>query len=129
MKEEDKDIYYASGESIDKIKMLPQVEFLIDKGYEVIYLTEYLDEFVIKTIGTYQDKKFMNVVHIISALVIFAGSGLSADLLWNIADIAMGGMSYSVWDMWKHEEYTVTDGNFTAEVNPHGARLFKITVK
>ena len=41
MKEEDKDIYYVSGESIDKIKMLPKVELLLDKGYEVLYLTEY----------------------------------------------------------------------------------------
>ena len=61
MKEDNKDIYYASGESIDKIKMLPQVEMLLDKGYEVLYLTEYLDEFVIKTIGEYQEKKFVNV--------------------------------------------------------------------
>lgn len=61
MKEDNKDIYYASGESIDKIKMLPQVEMLLDKGYEVLYLTEYLDEFVFKTISEYQEKKFVNV--------------------------------------------------------------------
>ena len=60
MKEDNKDIYYASGESIDKIKMLPQVEILLDKGYEVLYLTEYLDEFVIKTINEYQGKTFVN---------------------------------------------------------------------
>lgn len=61
MKEDDKDIYYASGESIDKIKMLPQVELLLDKGYEVLYLTEYLDEFVIKLLNEYKEKKFVNV--------------------------------------------------------------------
>ena len=61
MKEEDKDIYYASGESIDKIKMLPQVSMILDKGYEVLYLTEYLDEFVVKILNEYQDKKFVNV--------------------------------------------------------------------
>lgn len=60
MDKDNKDIYYASGESIDKIKMLPQVEMLLDKGYEVLYLTEYLDEFVIKTINTYQEKNFVN---------------------------------------------------------------------
>ena len=60
MDKDNKDIYYASGESIDKIKMLPQVEMLLDKGYEVLYLTEYLDEFVIKTINTYQEKGFVN---------------------------------------------------------------------
>lgn len=54
-------IYYASGESVDKIKMLPNVEDAIEKGKEVLFLTNYLDEFVIKTIGTYQEKKFMNV--------------------------------------------------------------------
>jgi len=61
MKDEEKDIYYASGESIDKIKMLPKVELLLDKGYEVLYLTEYLDEFVIKMLNEYQEKKFVNV--------------------------------------------------------------------
>ena len=60
LNEESKDIYYASGESIDKIKMLPQVEMLLDKGYEVLYLTEYLDEFVLKTIHEYQGKTFVN---------------------------------------------------------------------
>ncbi len=54
-------IYYASGESNDKIKMLPNVEDAISKGKEVLFLTNYLDEFVIKTIGTYKEKKFMNV--------------------------------------------------------------------
>ncbi len=48
---------------------------------------------------------------------------------FDVTDIAMGGMDYSVWDMWKHEEYAITDGVFSAEVNSHGARLFKIKVK
>ena len=61
MNEDSKDIYYASGESISKIKMLPQVEMLLDKGYEVLYLTEYLDEFVIKMLNTYKDKRFINI--------------------------------------------------------------------
>ena len=60
MKEDSKNIYYASGESIDKIKMLPQVEMLLDKGYEVLYLTEYLDEFVIKILNEYNGKLFIN---------------------------------------------------------------------
>ena len=61
MKDEDKEIYYASGESIDNIKMLPQVDMMLDKGYEVLYLTEYLDEFVIKILNTYKEKTFVNV--------------------------------------------------------------------
>ena len=60
MNENNKDIYYASGESIAKIKMLPQVEMLLDKGYEVLYLTEYLDEFVIKMLNQYEEKNFVN---------------------------------------------------------------------
>lgn len=51
------------------------------------------------------------------------------NIKFDVTDIAMGGMNYSVWDMWKHEEYAVTDGEFSAEVNSHGARLFKIKVK
>ena len=61
MKEDQKDIYYASGESISSIKMLPQTDMIIDKGYEVLYLTEYLDEFVIKILNNYQEKNFVNV--------------------------------------------------------------------
>lgn len=55
-------IYYASGESIDKIKMMPSVEDAMEKDKEVLFLTNYIDEFVLKTIGTYKDKKFMNVL-------------------------------------------------------------------
>ena len=61
MKKDDKEIYYASGESISSIKMLPQVDNILSKGYEVLYLTEYLDEFVIKILATYKDKTFKNV--------------------------------------------------------------------
>ena len=61
MKTDQKEIYYASGESIENIKMLPQVDMILDKGYEVLYLTEYLDEFVIKILNTYKEKTFINV--------------------------------------------------------------------
>ena len=54
-------IYYASGDTVDKIKMLPNVEDAISKDKEILFLTNYLDEFVLKTIGTFKDKKFMNV--------------------------------------------------------------------
>lgn len=54
-------IYYASGETVDKIKMLPNVEDAISKDKEILFLTNYLDEFVLKTIGTFKNKKFMNV--------------------------------------------------------------------
>lgn len=61
MKDDQKEIYYASGESINNVKMLPQVDMILDKGYEVLYLTEYLDEFVIKILNNYKEKVFMNV--------------------------------------------------------------------
>jgi hypothetical protein len=51
------------------------------------------------------------------------------EIKFDITDIAIGGAKYSVWDMWSHEEYTVTENEFSAKVNSHGARLFKITIK
>lgn len=61
MDSSDENIYYACGETIDKIDMLPQVEKVKDKGYNILYLTEYIDEFVIKTLIEYEGKKFINV--------------------------------------------------------------------
>ncbi len=58
---EDNKIYYASGESISKIKMMPQVENMLNKGHEVLFLTDYLDEFVIKTMHKYEELEFVNV--------------------------------------------------------------------
>ncbi len=61
MKSEQKAIYYASGDSVDKIDMLPQVETLKEKEYEVLYLTDKIDEFVLQTIMMYKEKTFQNV--------------------------------------------------------------------
>ncbi|MCI8964832.1 MAG: molecular chaperone HtpG [Clostridia bacterium] len=61
MKEEQTSIYYASGESVDKIDLLPQVEILKDKGYEILYLTENVDEFVFQVLMQYEEKSFKNV--------------------------------------------------------------------
>ncbi len=58
---DEKTIYYASGETIDKIKLLPSVEDALSRGKEVLFFTNYLDEFVIKTMGGYKEKNFMNV--------------------------------------------------------------------
>lgn len=54
-------IYYAVGESVDKIDLLPQVESIKSKGYEILYLSDYADEFVVQVLGNYSDKKFVNV--------------------------------------------------------------------
>jgi molecular chaperone HtpG len=61
MSEEQKAIYYACGESIERIEMLPQVESVKEKGFEVLYLTDDVDEFALKVLGKYSDKEFKNV--------------------------------------------------------------------
>lgn len=61
MGEDQKNIYYASGESIEKIDMLPQTEAVKDKGYEILYLTDDIDEFVIQMMRDYKEKPFKSV--------------------------------------------------------------------
>ncbi len=61
MTEEQKSIYYASGETVEKIEMLPQVEAVKSKGYEVLYLTDDVDEFALKVLGKYDERDFKNV--------------------------------------------------------------------
>ncbi|MDD4583584.1 MAG: molecular chaperone HtpG, partial [Eubacteriales bacterium] len=61
MKEEQKYIYFVSGESIDKIEKLPQIELVSDKGYEILYLTEDIDEFAIRMLMSYKEKEFKSV--------------------------------------------------------------------
>ena len=61
MKEDQKSIYYACGESVDKVDMLPQVEAFKEKGFEVLYCTENIDEFALQVLMEYEGKKFSNV--------------------------------------------------------------------
>ena len=61
MKESQEMIYYASGSSINKIDLLPQVEQVKDKDYDILYLTDYVDQFAITAIQEYEGKKFINV--------------------------------------------------------------------
>lgn len=61
MKDEQKYIYYASGESIAKIEQLPQIELLKDKDYEVLFLTDDVDEFAIKILMKYNEKEFKSI--------------------------------------------------------------------
>lgn len=61
MKEGQDCIYYASGDSVERIDALPVVESVKDKGYEVLYLTDNVDEFCIQMMVDYQDKKFKSV--------------------------------------------------------------------
>ncbi|MBD9089095.1 MAG: molecular chaperone HtpG [Clostridiales bacterium] len=58
MAEEQPYYYYACGESVDKIAKLPQVERILDKGYEILYCTEDVDDFVMQALGEIDGKKF-----------------------------------------------------------------------
>ena len=61
IKENQDNIYYVSGETIDKIDTLPQTEQLKEKDYDILYLTDYIDEFVMNTLREYDGKKFVNI--------------------------------------------------------------------
>lgn len=61
MPEDQKYIYYATGESVERIDRMPQTELVKEKGYEILYFTEDIDEFAIKMLNKYKDKEFKNV--------------------------------------------------------------------
>ena len=61
MPEDQKYIYYAVGESNERIARLPQTELVAEKGYEILYFTEDVDEFAIRMMRTYKDKEFKSV--------------------------------------------------------------------
>ena len=61
MAEGQKYIYYASGESVARIEQLPQTELVAEKGFEILYLTDDIDEFALKMLMSYQEKEFKSV--------------------------------------------------------------------
>ncbi|MBQ3842287.1 MAG: molecular chaperone HtpG [Ruminiclostridium sp.] len=61
MKEGQDAIYFASGESVAKLDTLPQTEMLKDKGYEILYLTDNVDEFIVKMLVDYDGKEFKSI--------------------------------------------------------------------
>lgn len=61
MPEAQKEIYYATGSSVERIKALPQTEAVLAKGYEILYFTDNVDEFAVKTMMSYKDKQFKSV--------------------------------------------------------------------
>ena len=61
MKEGQDKIYYATGTSVEKIDTLPQVEQIKEKDYDILYLTDYIDEFVLSAIHEYDNKTFVNI--------------------------------------------------------------------
>ena len=61
MTEDQKFIYYAAGESKERIAQMPQTEMVADKGYEILYFTEDVDEFAIRMLQSYDEKAFKSV--------------------------------------------------------------------
>lgn len=61
MKEEQKFIYYAAGQSVEALEKLPQAEAVTDKGFEILYFTEEIDEFAIRILMKYKEKEFKSV--------------------------------------------------------------------
>ena len=61
MPESQKEIYYATGSSVERIKSLPQTEAVLEKGYEILYFLDNVDEFAVKTMMSYKDKQFKSV--------------------------------------------------------------------
>ncbi|MDD4689913.1 MAG: molecular chaperone HtpG [Eubacteriales bacterium] len=61
MKEDQQYIYYACGESIEKISKMPQIELMREKGYEILFFTEDVDEFAVKVLAKYNDKEFKSI--------------------------------------------------------------------
>lgn len=61
MKDGQEKIYYAFGDTVERISLLPQVESVVSHGYEVLYLTEDIDEFTLHMLRIYSEKEFLNV--------------------------------------------------------------------
>jgi len=61
MKENQKYIYYASGDSVDRIDKMPQTDLLVEQGYEILYFTDEIDEFAIRMMMNYKEKEFKSV--------------------------------------------------------------------
>lgn len=64
MKDDQKEIYYAVGENLDILQKMPKVLNVINKGFEVLYLTEGADEFALKTMNTFKEKTFKSVTEV-----------------------------------------------------------------
>ncbi len=114
MKDEQKSIYYASGESREKIDILPRVEAVKAKGYEILYLTDDVDEFALKMLGKYADKEFKNV------------SDESLDIVSDEEKEALKEKNESSEDMLKfikEEISEVSEVRFTASLTSHAVCL------
>ena len=123
--EEQKCIYYAAGETVDKIDMLPRVEAVKAKGYEVLYLTDEVDEFALKVLHEYEGKEFQNVCDNKMELgteedraAIRAENEIAADLLASMKE-AIGDGVFAVRftnDLKNHPVCLTTEGELSTEM-------------
>ena len=96
MSEDDKTIYYACGETIDKIDLLPQVESAKEKWVDILYLTDYLDEFVFKVMMNYKEKNFVNV----ASFYPFSPTGL-----WFTSDLRVAHKTGNTYLVYQQENF------------------------
>lgn len=114
MKDEQKFIYYATGESIAKIEMLPQVDAVRSLGYEVLYLTDEVDEFALKVLGKYDEKEFKNV----TAEALDIASEEQKELATKAND-----ENKELLDFIKESVEKISSARFTASLSKHPACL------
>lgn len=111
MGEEQKNIYYACAESVDAADMLPQTDSVKSKGYEVLYLTEEVDEFAVSMLREYNGKQFVNV------------STQSMDILTDDEKKAINETNENAKDMLDCMKQAIGDGvtavRFTSTLNDH----------
>ena len=125
MREDQKYIYYASGESAERIEQLPQTELVRDSGYEILYLTDNVDEFAVKTLMKYKDKEFKSVSADDLGLEtpekkeeIKAKEEESADMLKALADALDGKVSKVILSqrLKSHPVCLTTEGEISLEM-------------
>ena len=110
MKEDQKEIYYACGETIDKIDLIPQVDAVKSKGFEVLYCKDYVDEFAIKMLMKYEEKEFKNV----------CDDSLELDSKEEIEKLKKKNeSSKKIFDVMKEAIPEVEDIRFTNKLNNH----------
>lgn len=125
MREEQKFIYYATGDSVERIEQLPQTELVKDNGFEILYLTDNIDEFAIKTLIKYKDKEFKSVSSDDLGLEntekkeeIKAKEEENADLLKELAEALDGKVSKVILSqrLKSHPVCITSEGNISLEM-------------
>ena len=124
MKDEQEFIYYASGESIEKIEMLPKVETAKNRGYEVLYLTDDVDEFALRVLESYEGKEFKNVTADLGqtedeeSKESIKSENEKNEIMLNLMKDAVGGLSAVRFtsSLGHHAVCLTTEGDLSAEM-------------